>query len=737
MNRNPAPSSGSEPIRLSAEPDFALGDVAVHPSLLEMTRGGHRQPVEPRVMQVLVALARAGGAVVSRDELIQRCWEGRVVGDAAINRCIFRLRELADAGGGSPSFQIETIPRVGYRLIAQEPAPAAAAVATASAAVTAKPNKRVAIALATLAATAVLAGVALLALRYVPRAQEAPAPAREASIAVLPFKNLSSDADAAYFAAGIQDEILTRLAKIGSLKVISRTSADRIADQPGSLRDVARRLGVANILEGSVQRSGDTVRVNVQLIRVAGDDHLWAEDYDRKLDDVFSVENDVAGAIATALAANITPSESKALSMQPTVNPQAYDLYLRGLVRFREGGAQNLGTAVRVLEQAVEIDPTFAVAWALLSRANAALYFGGDGGEEQRTAARSALDKALAMKPDVLEVELANGFYKYHVERDFVGAQRAFAAPHAKWPNDVEVLKALGLISRRLGHWDESIAYQRHVLALDPLVPSNYDVLATTQSLSGDTPAAVQQLDAALKLWPDDSDLLAHQIELLQQLGQLDRADAALERLNSQPIDVLSLWVHRVHYAYRRNFIEGLRYFENLHASAQFQDAAPIDRGYLELMLGDFRRLTGDADGAAASYRSALDALLGLLREEPNDPGILTPVSIAYSGLGDTAAAMRYADQAAALHPLDVDPVDGYGLELYRAVAASRLGDRDAAIPALAQLLARPGNLTTEMLRLDPDFDLLRGDPRFDRLLVNDASRRTAHIHDVAAPSKD
>src|SRR4029078_11322741 len=129
---------------LSAEPDFALGDVAVHPSLLEMTRGGHRQPVEPRVMQVLVALAGAGGAVVSRDELIQRCWEGRVVGDAAINRCIFRLRELADAGGGSPSFQIETIPRVGYRLVAQEPALAAAAVATVAAAVTAKPNKRVA-----------------------------------------------------------------------------------------------------------------------------------------------------------------------------------------------------------------------------------------------------------------------------------------------------------------------------------------------------------------------------------------------------------------------------------------------------------------------------------------------------------------------------------------------------------------------------------------------------------------
>jgi TolB-like protein/DNA-binding winged helix-turn-helix (wHTH) protein/Tfp pilus assembly protein PilF len=670
-------------------------------------------------MQVLVALVRAGGAVVSRDDLILRCWDGRVVGEAAINRCIFKLRELADAGEGRTYFHIETIARVGYRL---EPAATTGDGDAASIPPPIATRKRsAALALAAVVGLALVAVVFLASKqRGVPTDPAAVASSTEPSIAVLPFKNLSSEADAAYFAAGIQDEILTRLAKIGSLKVISRTSADRIAERPGSLKDIARQLGVANILEGSVQRAGNTVRVNVQLIRVASDDHLWAEDYDRKLDDVLSVENEIAGAIAAALAAKITPSESEALAMQPTLNRQAYDLYLRGLVLFRKGGAQNLMAAANALEQAVDRDPTFAVAWALLSRANGFLYFGGDGGEERRAAARRALDKALALKPALVEVQLAQGLYKYHVELDFAGAAHAFEALHAKWPNNVEVLQSLGLISRRLGRWPESVAYLRDVVTLDPLVASNYDVLATTLALSRDPSEAVKLLDVALELWPDDTDLLAHKVDLLQEMGQLDRAEAALERLKPAKMNSYAVWVRRVQYADRRQFAEGLRYFEDLRASPQVGTWSPEDRAFVDLVLGDFRRLIGDAKGAKASYASALDTLLGLLKEQPDNPDILTPVSIAYSGLGDKESAMRYADHAAALHPLSEDPVDGAGLELSRAIAMSRLGDRDAAIPDLARLLKLPGSLTTETLRLDPDFDALRGDARFDRLLVND-----------------
>ena len=254
MNPNPKPS-GSGPIRLSDEPDFSLGDLHVRPSVCEAVCGARRQHVEPRVMQVLVALVRARGAVVSRDDLIRRCWDGRVVGEAAINRCVFKLRELADAGDGRTYFHIETIARVGYRL---EPVATTGHTDAISIPQVITRHRSAALALAAAIAGLALVAVVILASRQwtVSTAPATVASPTELSIAVLPFKNLSSEVDAAYFAAGIRDEILTRLAKIGSLKVISRTSADRIAERPGSLKDIARQLGVANILEGSVQRAG-------------------------------------------------------------------------------------------------------------------------------------------------------------------------------------------------------------------------------------------------------------------------------------------------------------------------------------------------------------------------------------------------------------------------------------------------------------------------------------------------
>ena len=237
------------------------------------------------------------------------------------------------------------------------------------------------------------------------------------SIAVLPFENLSRDPDNAYFADGVQEEILTRLAKIADLKVISRTSTQRYQSKPGNLSEIAKQLDVANILEGSVQKAGDTVRVSVNLIQAATDSHLWADTYDRKLTDILGVESEIAKAIAEQLQAKLTGREEQALAVKPTNNPEAYDAYLRGLAFEARGGFFDAATktAIDSYERAVQIDPDFALAWAQLSRVHAHLYFGADKTATRRDAAKSALDNAQRLQPNSPETLLALGYYQYWV----------------------------------------------------------------------------------------------------------------------------------------------------------------------------------------------------------------------------------------------------------------------------------------------------------------------------------
>ena len=243
------------------------------------------------------------------------------------------------------------------------------------------------------------------------------------SIAVLPFENLSDDKENAYFAEGIQDEILTRLTKIGALKVISRTSTSHYTSSPQNLPEVARQLGVANILEGSVQKAANTVHVNVQLIRAASDDHLWAESYDRKLDNIFGVEGEVAQSIASALNAQLTGAEEEALAQKPTSNPQAYDAYLRGLEKLN-GLESSLNGAVHAFEEAVRIDPQFALAWAKLCRAHSMIYFHYvDRSEARRAPAANALAEALRLQPQLPEAQLAKADFQYWVLSDYKGAR--------------------------------------------------------------------------------------------------------------------------------------------------------------------------------------------------------------------------------------------------------------------------------------------------------------------------
>src|SRR5436189_1781301 len=319
---------------------------------------------------------------------------------------------------------------------------------------------------------AVIALIGFLLLRYRGLLTTAELPVPEKSIAVLPFDNRSRDPDNAYFADGIQDEILTRLSKIADLKVISRTSTQHYKSAPENLHEIGRQLGVAHILQGSVQKSGNTVRVNVQLIKAANDSHLWADTFDRKLTDILSVESEVAKAIADQLRAKLTGEEEQEIAAKPTDNPEAYDAYLRGLaynVQTTYTPANALG-AQKYLREAVKLDPKFALAWALLSIADSRGYITQslEPTVALREEARQAAETALALQPNLGEGLLAMGFYHYACLKDYDTAVRYFEQARQLLPNSSLIPEWLAYVERRRGHWDQSEVYFNEAERLDP-----------------------------------------------------------------------------------------------------------------------------------------------------------------------------------------------------------------------------------------------------------------------------
>jgi TolB-like protein/cytochrome c-type biogenesis protein CcmH/NrfG len=547
----------------------------------------------------------------------------------------------------------------------------------------------------------------------------------EKSIAVLPFENRSEDKENAYFAEGVQDEILTRLSKIADLKVISHTSTQHYKSTPRNLPEIGKQLGVAHILEGSVQKSGDTVRVNVQLIKAANAFNLWAETFDRKLTDIFSVESEIAKGIAESLQAKLTGREEQALTDKPTNDPEAYDAYLRGRA-FEARSSHSidrLKTAIGFYERAVQLDPNFALGWARLSRSDALLYFTrADTAAARRDAAKRALDRAQQLQPNSPETELALGYYQYWVLRDYGLAKTTFSRVSKMLPGSSEVPEALAAVTRREGNWDESIAYWEKALALDP---RNVELLSQTAfafTMLRQFPAALKLYDRVLDILPNDSDVMASKASIYQAQGNLDQAAKFLSEITTQTPSENAFRIKITQFRLERNHDEAIRLLQV--RQAQFRFDSEIDKALDQVLLALAQRLAGDTTGSKATAEQARNTVTPLCKDQPENAFFANLLSLAIALFGEKDSAINEAEHAIMLLPSTKDPVYGPGFEENLALIQTIFGENSRAISTLTRLLQTPylsafygpTPITTALLRLDPLWDPLRTDPVFQKL---------------------
>ena len=583
---------------------------------------------------------------------------------------------------------------------------------------------------ALLALAAIITGIAIFS-RYRVRSTLA---APEKSIAVLPFENRSEEKANAYLTDGIQDEILTRLAKISDLKVISRTSTQHYKSAPENLPEIARQLGVAHILEGAVQKSGDSVRVNVQLIKAATDAHIWADTFDRKLTDILAVESDVAKAIADQLRVRLTGREEQIIAARPTDNPAAYDAYLRGLSSMLKAvnTPENALNAQKYFREAVQLDPNFAASWALLSYVDArgyiSLYL--QPTISLREEARQAAETALTRQPNLGEAVLAKGQYHYACEKDYDTAVRYFEEARQLLPNSSQVPESLAYVARRKGQWDRSDAYFKEAGRLDPRNVSLLTQHGLLYIAVRRFPDALRKFDQVLEIAPNDVDTLALKAAVAQAEGDLPRAAALLAPLHPAPANPGSLETQIYQAILERNAKQIIPRLNEVLSKPD--PTLGYYNGELRFWLGWVQEMAGHHAAAEETWRQARTELEPFLREQPDNYVLIGDLALINVGLGDKTAALTMAERAMAANPIEKDAVTGPApIEILVRVAA-RTGEPDRAFAALEKLLSIPyaGPLATQdlpltpaLLRLDPMFDPLRNDPRFQKLAVSDVPK--------------
>jgi len=540
------------------------------------------------------------------------------------------------------------------------------------------------------------------------------------SIAVLPFSNFSSDPQNAYFADGIQDDVLTNLARIGDLKVISRTSVMPYRGQGHNVREIGKILDVATILEGSVRREGNRVRVNVQLIDTSNDRHLWAQVYDRELTDVFAIQTDLAQEISSALRCTLSAGEQQRIERKPTENSDSYLLYLQAHEIFTRPDRRHddLARAESLYEKAIQLDPKFALAHARLSQLESWSYYAIEPVPARREKARAAAEEALRLRPDLAEAHLARGLVYYYLERDYDRALSELDIARRELPNDAVMFRAIAAIQRRQGKWEDSTGSYEKAISVDPKDPILLENMGWNYLATRDYAMARKVFDRAVEVAPDTFTIR----ELRARVEFYDKGDLRpMQQLlaswpeNEDPNGTITLTRYNYH-LYQRNYAQLISILERSPAEkSRGETSAPISKSYL---MATVYALMKNETQARASFEDARVEAEAAVRESPTDGPRHALLGLIYSGLGRCADAIKEGDRAVELLPETEDAFDGPILTVTRARIAARCGDHATALALLEHSLTVPAGITLHELERDPTWDPLRTEPRFKQLIA-------------------
>jgi serine/threonine protein kinase/tetratricopeptide (TPR) repeat protein len=542
-----------------------------------------------------------------------------------------------------------------------------------------------------------------------------------ASVAVLPLKNLSGDPQQDYFSDGITEDIISQVAKIPGLKVISRTSVEQYKQTNKNLREIGRELGVATVMEGSVRRAANRVRIVAQLIDAKTDAHLWAETYDRELSDIFAVQTDVAKQIAGALRTSLSPETVESLSTKPTANLEAYDLYLRA-TQYAIDDERALRAGIQLLEQAVKLDPTFATAWGRLAETHARMWwFHWDRTPARVGQAKAAVDRALELRPDLPDAHRALAFYYYHCLLDYARAVEEFSVTLKGRPGDSRAWAGLGWVKRRQGRLDESLADQLKALELEPRSSDLLFNVGETYALLRKFEEADKYYDRSLILKPDHYRPYAYKVRLRLLLkSDLNAARAILKHADEVGLGAVPWIVH--HWVlleiWSGDYEAALKRLSESSTEAFSDQFWFIPRVLLQAQVSE---LAQEPAAAREQYEAARRFLEARIRQDPQDSRYHSALGIALAGLGKKAEAVRSGQRGVELLPLSQEAYRG----TYRIEDLARIhvmvGEPEAAIDRLEQLLSIPGDLGPAALQLDPTWKPLHEHARFRRLLAGAA----------------